>query len=316
MSYLILTRLKQALIVLVIVIPATFFGTSAIPGSPADAALASMGQANSAAIAIVKHNYGLDKPVYEQFFIWAINFIQGDWGKSFETGRPVLKMFEDRFPVTMELFLGGFIWSLLFAVPAGLLAALRPNSPLDRIVSTIAMLGVSAPSFCLGIALIYAFAVALPLFPVSGFAPISWTPWTNLRSVFLPTLVLGITSAGFLARFIRSSLLEVLHQDFIRTARAKGLSAAAVVVRHAVKPALIPLVTVIGLAFSTMIAGAFFVEVIFAIPGLGQMAVNALFSKDFPVIQAVLVLTAVNVLLVNLVVDLLYLVLDPRVKLD
>lgn len=316
MSYLILTRFKHSLIVLAIIVPLTFFGTLAMPGDAATAAFSSMGQASSEAIDAVRESYGLDAPVYVQFVTWAGNFVVGDWGTSFQTGRPVLQMFADRFPVTLELFVGGFIWSFILAVPAGLIAALRPDSLMDRIVTTGAMIGVSAPPFCVGIGLIYAFAVAIPIFPVSGYVPISESLWLNFKTFFLPTFVLGITSAGFLARFIRSNLLEILRQDFIRTARAKGLSGSAVLMFHAIKPAMISLITVVGLSFSTMIAGAFFVEVIFAIPGLGAMAVNALFAKDYPVIQAVLVLTAVNVLVVNLLIDLLYLALDPRVSLD
>ena len=177
-----------------------------------------------------------------------------------------------------------------------------------------AIIGISIPAYWEAIVLIYLLAVMVPLFPPSGYVPFVESPWLNIKAMVLPSFVLGTHAAGLLARFIRSSLLEVMGQDFIRTARAKGLSERAVIARHAVKPALIPVVTVIGLSWAGMLAGAFFIEYIFAIPGLGRMSVDAIFQKDFPVIQATLIAVSVNVLLVNLLVDILYGFLDPRVR--
>ena len=173
---------------------------------------------------------------------------------------------------------------------------------------------MSIPPFWLAIVLIYLLGVALPIFPPSGYVPFSDSPWQNIRAMILPGFVLGIGSAGLLARFVRSSLLDVLGQDFIRTARAKGLGERAVIRHHAIKPAMIPVVTVIGLSWGGLLAGAFFIEVVFAIPGLGRMSVDAIYGKDFPVMQAMLIAVSVNVLLVNLLVDILYGVLDPRVR--
>jgi len=216
--------------------------------------------------------------------------------------------------VTLELFLGATVWSIAVGIPAGIIGALKRNSTLDMAVTAGAMVGVSVPAFWEAIVLIYLFAVLLPVFPPSGYVPLSDGWLANLRAMVLPTFVLGTHSGGLLARYVRSSLLEVLGQDFIRTARAKGFSETAVIVKHALKPSMIPVVTVIGLSWGGLLAGAFFVEVIFAIPGLGRMSVEAIFQKDYPVMQATLIVVSLNVLLVNVLVDILYGYLDPRVR--
>jgi peptide/nickel transport system permease protein len=263
----------------------------------------------------VRAQYGLDRPVPVQYVMWLRDFFDGDWGTSLSSGDAVLDMFMRRLPVTLELFFGATFWSFLFGFPLGIMSALRRNSLMDVTFTTGAIIGVSVPSFWIAILLIYGFAVKLHIFPPSGYVPFFENPWENLRSVAMPTFVMGVGSAGLLARYVRSSLLEVLSQDFIRTARAKGLRERMVVIRHAAKPAMIPVATIIGLAWSYMVAGAFIIEFMFAIPGIGRMGVNAIFARDFPVIQAVLIVTAINVLLMNLLVDIIYGYLDPRVRL-
>jgi peptide/nickel transport system permease protein len=223
-------------------------------------------------------------------------------------------MFIQRLPVTLELFLGAAAWSIVIGIPAGIISALKRNSVVDVAVSTGTMIGVSIPNFWEAIMLIYLLGVLFPILPPSGYVPFAENPLLNLKSMVLPTFVLGTHSAGLLARYVRSSLLEVLGQDYIRTARAKGLSERAVIALHALKPAMIPVVTVVGLSWAHMLAGAFIVEVIFAIPGLGRMSVEAIFQKDYPVIQATLIAASVNVLVVNLLVDIVYGYLDPRVR--
>ena len=311
-----LTRAAHAAIVLCIVVTLAFAGVHLIPG---DAILAAIGSTGNAAdmsgVEAVRKSYRMDGPVITQFWQWLSHFVRGDWGDSIGNGQPVLNMFMQRLPVTLELFLGATFWALLIGIPTGMLSALRQGSLLDRVLSTAAMIGISVPSFWAGIVMIYIFAVYFQLLPPSGYTPFTEDPWLNLQSMLMPTLILGVHSAGLLARYVRSSLLDNLRQDFIRTARAKGLNERQVITRHAVKPSMIPVVTVIGLSWAGMLAGAFFVEVIFALPGLGRMSVDAIFEKDFPVIQATLVAVSLNVLAINFLVDVVYALLDPRIRL-
>jgi peptide/nickel transport system permease protein len=308
-------RLVHALVILVIVIVLVFVIARLIPGDAIMAAMAGSVDLHDPEIVVrVRHQFGLDEPILVQFAVWISHFVRGDWGTSIGTGENVLDMFLRRLPITLELFLGASLWSLAIGIPAGIIGALKRNSTTDVIVTAGAIVGVSIPAFWEAIVLIYLLAVLVPIFPPSGYVPFSESALLNLRAMVLPTFVLGTHSGGLLARYVRSSLLEVLGQDYIRTARAKGLSEAAVVAKHALKPGMIPVVTVIGLSWGGMLAGAFFVEVIFAIPGLGRMSVEAIFQKDFPVMQATLIVVSVNVLLVNLLVDILYGYLDPRVR--
>jgi peptide/nickel transport system permease protein len=310
-------RLAHALVILAIVIVLVFVIARLIPGDAIMAAMAGNVDLHDAAVvAQVRHQFGLDEPILVQFAVWTGHFVQGDWGTSIGTGEKVLDMFLRRLPITLELFLGASLWSLAIGIPAGIIGALKRNSAVDMFVTSGAIIGVSIPTFWEAIVLIYLFAVLVPIFPPSGYVPFSENPLLNLRAMVLPTFVLGTHSGGLLARYVRSSLLEVLGQDYIRTARAKGFSEAAVVAKHALKPGMIPVVTVIGLSWGGLLAGAFFVEVIFAIPGLGRMSVEAIFQKDFPVMQATLIVVSVNVLLVNLLVDILYGYLDPRVRAE
>ena len=315
MTRYILTRLWHALVILAIVTVLVFVVARLLPGDAIMAAMSgSVGMQDPEVVARVRQQFGLDQPLYEQFILWLGNFLRGDWGISLGTGQPVLEMFMQRLPITLELFGWATVWSFAVGIPVGIVSAVRRGSALDAALTTATLLGVSIPGFWLAIVLIYLLAVMLPVFPPSGYVPISEGLGANFRAMVLPSFVLGIGSAGLLARFVRSSLLEVLSQDFIRTARAKGLTERAVITLHAMKPAMIPVVTVIGLSWGGLLAGAFFIEVIFAIPGLGRMSVDAIFQKDFPVMQAMLIAVSVNILVINLLVDILYGYLDPRVR--
>ena len=308
-------RLLHALVILAIVVVLVFIIARIIPGDAIMAAMAgSVDLHDPSVVARVKEQYGLDQPIPVQFVVWLGEFLRGDWGTSIGTGQKVLDMFVQRLPVTLELFIGATLWSIAIGIPAGIIGALKRNSTADIVVTAGAIVGVSIPAFWEAIVLIYLLAVLLPIFPPSGYVPFSENPLLNLRAMVLPTFVLGTHSGGLLARYVRSSLLEVLGQDYVRTARAKGFSEAAVIARHALKPGMIPVVTVIGLSWGGLLAGAFFVEIIFAIPGLGRMSVDAIFQKDYPVMQATLIVVSLNVLLVNLLVDILYGYLDPRVR--
>jgi len=308
-------RLAHALVILAIVVVLVFIIARIIPGDAIMAAMAgSVDLHDPSVVERVRHQYGLDQSIPVQFAVWLGEFLRGDWGTSIGTGQKVLDMFVQRLPVTLELFVGATLWSIAVGLPAGILGALKRNSAADIAVTAGAIIGVSLPPFWEAIVLIYLFAVLLPIFPPSGYVLFFEHPLLNLRAVVLPTFVLGTHSGGLLARYVRSSLLEVLGQDYVRTARAKGFSEAAVIARHALKPGMIPVVTVIGLSWGGLLAGAFFIEVVFAIPGLGRMSVDAIFQKDYPVMQAMLIVVSLNVLLVNLLVDILYGYLDPRVR--
>jgi len=225
-----------------------------------------------------------------------------------------MTMFLDRLPVTIELFLGATFWAFIIGFPVGIFGALRRNTKLDAFLTTSSIVGVSIPAFWEAIVFIYVFAVVLSIFPPSGYVPFLESPWQNMLSVIMPTFIMGTGSAGLLARYVRSSFLEVLSQDFVRTARAKGVKPAWVIIKHVFKPAMLPVTTVIGLSWSYLLSGAFIVEFMFAIPGLGRMGIDAVFARDFPVLQVILVIVALNVIVVNLLVDLVYGFLDPRVR--
>jgi len=308
-------RLLHALVILALVTVLVVIIAQLMPGDGVLAAMAgSIDMSDASAVERVRKQYGLDQPILVQFGDWLARFVTGDWGTSIGGGEKVYDMFMRRLSPTLELFLGATIWSIGIGIPAGIIGALKRNSAVDVALTTGTMIGVSIPAFWEAIMLIYLLAVIFPILPPSGYVPFFEDPWLNIKSMLLPTFVLGTHSAGLLARYVRSSLLEVLGQDYIRTARAKGFSERAVIVLHALKPAMIPVVTVIGLAWAHMLGGAFFVEVIFAIPGLGRMSVDAIFQKDFPVMQATLIAVTLNVLLVNLLVDILYGYLDPRIR--
>jgi peptide/nickel transport system permease protein len=311
-------RVAYSLLILFLVSILIFVLGRVLPGDPVRAAILAsrMDAANAETIHDLKVQFGLDKPLPVQYFVWVKGFATGDWGVSLASGEQVLPMFMSRLPITLELFAGSVLWATIIGLPFGIISALRRNSWLDVAVTTAAIVGVSIPVFWEGIVMIYLFAVLTHIFPPSGYVPFAESAWGNLMCVAMPTFIMGTQGAGLLSRFVRSSLLEVLGQDYIRTAYAKGLREKAVLRRHAMKPALIPVVTVAGLTWGYVVAGSFIVEYMFAIPGLGRMGVNAIFAKDFPVIQATLVMVALNILVVNLLVDLLYGLIDPRVRVQ
>lgn len=306
----------HAAVVLCIVVVVAFAAVQLMPGDALLAAIEATGEvADSRGLEAVRKLYGQDGTAWEQFWRWLGKFVRGDWGLSLGSGQAVLDMFIQRAPVTLELFFGGLLWALAIGVPVGMICAFKRGTRLDTWLSGGSLVGIALPPTFEALALIYLFAVIFKILPPSGYVPFREDPWGNIQSMILPTFVIGSHLAGVLARYVRSSLLDNLRQDFIRTARSKGLSEVEILFRHAVKPSMIPIVTVLGFTFGGMLAGAFIIEVIFALPGVGRMAVNAIFEKDFPVIQAVLVVTAINVLVVNFLVDIAYAVLDPRIRI-
>jgi len=311
----ILRRIFYSLIILAAVSVLVFVMVRLLPGDPIRAAMQqNVDLTDDSIVEEVRAQYGLDKPIYVQYGMWLRDFFKGDWGTSLGSGEDVMAMFLRRLPVTLELFFLSMFWAWLIGIPLGIISALKRNSWLDASVTSVSVFGISIPSFWEAIVFIYIFAVILKILPPSGYVAFFDNPLLNLQSVLMPTIVMGTHGAGSFARFVRSSLLEVLGQDYIRTARAKGLREKAVLIKHAARPAMMPLVTIVGMSWAHLLSGSFIIEFMFAIPGLGRMGLDAVFARDFPVIQAVLIVGALNVLIMNLLVDIAYGYLDPRVR--
>jgi peptide/nickel transport system permease protein len=251
---------------------------------------------------------GFDRPLWEQFFSFAGNLLHGDFGRSWRFQEPALPLVLERFPATIELAVAAMAASLVIAIPLGVISAVKRNTAVDGAAMVFALLGQSTPAFWLGIMLILVFAVDLGLVPTSG-----REQWTSL---ILPAVTLGLTLAGRNARLVRSSMLEVLHEDYIRTARAKGLPEWRVVTLHGLRNALLPVMTVLGLELGHLLGGAVVVETVFAWPGIGLLAVQGVLGRDYPVVQAIIILAALVFVLINLLIDLLYTWLDPRISLQ
>ncbi|MCL0092257.1 ABC transporter permease [Dehalococcoidia bacterium] len=288
----------------------TFSMMHFVPGDPAEMiAMERYGEEITAeTIAHVRAELGLDQPVYIQYFRWLTNVLQGDLGYSFRTDRPVLDEILTRLPATVQLALAGMLVALVIAIPVGIVSATRQYSAVDNISMFGALLGVSIPNFWLGLLLILFFSVHLGWLPVFGRG--------GIEHLILPALTLGTGMAAITTRLIRSSMLEVLGQDYIRAARAKGLKEKAVIYKHALKNALIPVVTIVGLQFAALLEGAVIVEVIFAWPGIGRLLVDSIFARDFMLIQGCILFIAAMFVLVNLLVDIFYTYLDPKIHYE
>jgi peptide/nickel transport system permease protein len=262
----------------------------------------------------LRKELGLDKPLLVQYGKWLGLLLRGDWGHSLFTHQPVLTDILYRLPVSLELLVLSTIVSLLIALPAGTIAAVRPNTWKDYSAMVVAMAGVSIPEFFLGVMLFLLFGLVLGWLPVSGYIPLLENPWGNLLHMALPVIALGLPRAALLTRLVRASLLEVLKMEYVTTARAKGLGEKFVVLKHALKNALIPTVTVIGLQVGFLIGGAIVIETVFAVPGIGSFGIDAIIKRDYPQVQAFVLVGALIFVLANLVVDLLYVVIDPRIQ--
>ena len=310
----VLRRLLYFIPVLFLVTLVSFSVALLLPGDPA---LAYIGEANmrdKVMYETMRRELGLDQPIPVQYARWLGRVLRGDLGRSIRTREPALEGLLARFPVTLHLTAMAMAVALLIAVPVGILSAVRPNSSADRVGTAVAMSGVAIPDFWLGIMLIYVFAVWIKVLPPSGYVPIANGLWASLLSMVLPAIALGMALSAIVMRQLRSSLLEVLQQEYVMVARAKGLAERVVVGRHALKNALIPVVTVVGLQTGRLFGGAVVVETIFALPGLGRLAADSIFFRDFPMLQGVVLILALSVLLANLLTDLLYAFLDPRIR--
>lgn len=258
--------------------------------------------------------FGLDEPLYLQYARWLLAVLHGDFGTSLRTGQPVLSSILDRFSVTLELTGLAMVLAVLIGVPAGAIGAVKQYSKLDYVVTLFALAGLSVPNFLFATLLILAFSLVLPWLPPSGYVPFVQSPIDNLRLMVLPALALGLGAASYVARMTRSSVLETLGQDYIRTAYAKGLPALVVIVGHALKNALIPIVTVFGIQLGYLLGGAVIIEAIFAVPGIGRLALDGINARDYPVVQGTVLFITMVFVLINLVVDVLYAYLDPRIR--
>src|SRR5256885_11980308 len=310
----VLRRLGFAALMLVGVSMILFAIMRLAPGGP-EAVLIG-GEFSAEAAAQIRQRLGLDGPLAAQSVTWVAAAARGDLGRSFKTGDPVVTLIADRLGPTLQLTGGALLFAILVAVPLGVLAAVRRGTAWDTLGSAFSLFGVSFPSFWLGIMLILLFSEAVPWLPPSGLAEYGRESdlLSRVRHAILPTLTLGLIQMAAVMRFTRSSLLEALRQDYVRTARAKGLADGRVVWRHALRNALIPVVTVIGLSLPTLVGGAVLTETVFAWPGIGRLAVGAVFERDYPVIMGVNLVVAAVVITANLLTDLAYTVIDPRIS--
>ena len=262
-----------------------------------------------------REKMGLTKPVVIQYFIWLKGILSGDWGNSLISQDPVVREIWKRLPVTIELLILALAFAIIFSVPFGVISAVKPNSAYDHSLMTISMFGISLPEFFLGTLLLILFSLTLQWLPATSFVPLSKGVWENLRHMILPAITLGAARMAMFTRLIRNSMLEVIRQDYIDTARAKGLSEWWVINKHALKNALIPTVTVIGLQIGYLIGGAIIVESLFALPGIGSLGIDSILQRDYPVVQGFVIISATGFLVANLLVDIVYTFLDPRIRL-
>ena len=302
------------LIPVLLVISALVFSVMhLIPGDPAQVILG-FENTDPAQLAAVRRDLGLDRPVYVQYGRWLGRIATGNFGTSVRTGRPIGVLLREALPFTIELAVYGVALAVLIGIPVGTLAGTTSSRTADGAMQTLTLLGLSLPAFWVGAMFILLFSVYLRWFPVLTYPSLLETPWGNLRGFFLPALTLAVPNAAAIARMVRASLLAVRGEEYVKVARAKGLSEAVVVRRHMLKNALIPVVTLIGIVAGYLLGGAIVVEQVFAIPGVGRMGLQAIVQRDYPVLQAVVLVVTALFVFVNLLVDLVYVFLDPRIR--
>lgn len=308
----VLRRLLATIPVMAVVAVFVFLLLHLAPGDPA--AIIAGDYAQPADIARIRTELGLDQPIYVQFWRWLWSLLHGDLGVSIFSGLPVTRLIAQRLQPTLAIASGTIVMAVVIAVPLGVIAAWKAGSWIDRLIMVFAVLGFSIPVFVIGYIFIYAFAIALPLFPVEGYAPIERGIGPFLHTIFLPCFVLAILYAALLARITRASMLEILTEDYIRTAHAKGLSSRTVLVTHALRNAAVPIATVIGIGVALLLGGVVVTESVFNIPGLGRLTVDAILHRDYPVIQGLILVFSLIYVVVNLLIDLSYAVFDPRIR--
>lgn len=305
-------RLLHLVPVLLAVTLLTFLIASLLPGDLAYTLLGD--QATPEKVAALRQQMGLHLPIWQRYLRWLGDVALGDFGRSFRTGEPVLGAVLDRLPVSIELMILAQIMALAIGIPLAILCAVRSGGALDRFLTGVAFGKLSLPSYMVAILLIYLFAVQLNWLPATGYVPFTEDPLGNLRSFLLPTLTLAFGEWPVLMRVLRSDMIATLQEDYIAMARAKGLRPARILLVHALKPSSLTLVTVVGINIGRLIGGALIVETIFALPGIGRLLVGAVYARDFIILQGVVLFVAAGFVVVNFIVDMLYAVLDPRIR--
>ena len=309
-----LTRVASLLPILLGISVITFSLIRLVPGDPVIALLGM--EANEAAMQALRRQLALDQPLVAQYFAWAGRILTGDFGRSIQGGRDVLRLLLGALWPTALLSLAALVVSLLISIPAGIVAATRRNSVADYSASFVALCGLSMPSFWLGILLIMGLSIAWPIFPASGYVAPGDDLLAFLHHLVLPAVTLGAALAAATMRMTRATMLEVLRADYVRTARAKGLTERSVVWNHALSNARMPIVTLLGIQFGQLLGGVVITETVFSWPGIGKLTVDAIFARDYPVVQGAVLVTATLFVLINLATDLIYTALDPRVRLS
>lgn len=308
----VLKRVLSAVPVMIVVAVVIFALLRLTPGDPA--AILAGNDATGEQLAQIRESLGLDEPILVQLLNWCRNILAGDLGVSLLSGVPVLKMIGDRVGPTLALAVGTMTVTILVAIPMGIVAARKPGGILDRMVMALSVLGFSVPIFVTGYVLIYLFALKLGWLPVQGYRPPGDGILPFLQRLVLPVLALSGVYIALVARITRSSIIEVLGEDYIRTARAKGATGTRILLRHALRNAAVPIVTIIGIGVASLITGVVVTESVFNLPGLGRLVVEAVLARDYPVIQGLILLFSFTYILINLVVDILYTVFDPRIR--
>jgi peptide/nickel transport system permease protein len=308
----ILQRLLTTIVVVFGITFVVFMIIQLVPGDPARIVLGVA--ASEENVQALRERLGLNEPVWQQYTTWLSGLMRGDLGDSLVTGQPVTEQILQRLPATLILAGAGLLVGLLIGLPAGILSALTPHSPLDISASLLSQIGVSIPDFWLGILLVLLFSLTLGWLPSQGYTPFSEDPVDWFLHLILPAITVGIISGSIQTRFNRSAMLEVLHEDYVRTARAKGLAEKIVVVKHALRNALIPIVTILGLQLTALLSAVVVVEVVFSWPGLGRLTLDAVLDRDYPLLQGAVFTIATLLAFVNLGTDLLYFFIDPRIE--
>jgi peptide/nickel transport system permease protein len=285
-----------------------------VPGDPAMVMLGS--DATPQQLEMMRKEMGLDQPLITQFMLWAGKAVRGDLGRSYFLNMSVTQAILQRFPATLELSVLALVLAVLIGVPLGIAAAVRQNTVYDQILMSVSLVGVSFPSFWIGLLLMLVFSVQFGIFPTGGYVALNEGFWPWLHRLILPALALGFQQSALIARMTRSSMLEVLRQDYVRTAKAKGMKSRTVIMKHALRNCLTTVVTVIGTSFSTLMGGAMVVETVFTYPGVGRLVVMAVQRRDYPLVQGTLMFIALVCVLVNLLVDISYSAIDPRIRYD
>jgi len=306
-------RLLATVPILLLVTAGVFLLLHLTPGDPVDAMMSESGDAT--AKESLRRELGLDRPIAVQYVAWMGRLLRGDLGRSIRNGEPVIENVSRRIRPSLELALLAMTIAVLVAFPAAIVSAVHHNTVVDRLGTSFALFGICLPNFLLALLLIFVFGVGLRWLPISGYVDPLDEGWSGLRSLVLPAVTLGLALAAVIMRTLRSSLLEALSEDYVRTARAKGLSEFVVIRGHVLRNALIPVVTVLGLQLGTLIGGAVITEYVFALPGVGRLVVDAVFARDYPLVQGVILLIAIGFILSNLLVDLLYGWIDPRIRI-